>query len=255
MISTELYDDLCSFNIKLLFVGDPGQLEPVGDNPNLMKVCDFTLSKIHRQAEDSPIIVFATRIRLGNLLIPRPSDSATTTTSSVTVQPKELNGALLTGVNQLIVARNTTRKTFNDRFRQYYKYPAQTIVPGDKLICLRNNASFAVFNGMILFVHSIVNESASYWNVKFRDEFGLVFNHIIPVWKDPFRRELAKHENCPKIYAHFDYGYAITCHKSQGSEWDRVLVYDEFMPPKIWCMKRWRYTAVTRASKELIFCI
>jgi len=88
MISTELYDDLCSFNIKLLFVGDPGQLEPVGDNPNLMKDCDFTLSKIHRQAEDSPIIVFATRIRLGNLLIPRPSDSATTTTSSVTVQPK-----------------------------------------------------------------------------------------------------------------------------------------------------------------------
>ena len=49
MISADLYRDLRSFGIKLLFIGDPGQLEPIGDNPNLMKQPDYVLTKIHRQ--------------------------------------------------------------------------------------------------------------------------------------------------------------------------------------------------------------
>lgn len=50
---------------------------------------------------------------------------------------------------------------------------------------------------------------------------------------------------------HWDYAYAITCHKAQGSEWPKVLVVEERCP--LWEMPRWRYTAVTRASEELIY--
>jgi exodeoxyribonuclease-5 len=48
----------------------------------------------------------------------------------------------------------------------------------------------------------------------------------------------------------FDFGYAITCHKSQGSQWENVLIYDES-----WCFRdewqRWLYTAITRASEKI----
>jgi exodeoxyribonuclease-5 len=49
---------------------------------------------------------------------------------------------------------------------------------------------------------------------------------------------------------HFDWGWAITCHKSQGSAWDDVLVWDEsHVFRDDW--KRWLYTAITRAASRL----
>jgi ATP-dependent exoDNAse (exonuclease V) alpha subunit len=59
----------------------------------------------------------------------------------------------------------------------------------------------------------------------------------------------------PKDVVYCDFGYVITCHKSQGSEWDNVLVWDEYVPPQLWDMKRWRYTAITRAAKNLTYLI
>ena len=49
----------------------------------------------------------------------------------------------------------------------------------------------------------------------------------------------------------FQYGYAISCHKSQGSQWDSVVVIDE---SKTFGKEanRWLYVAITRASKKLI---
>ena len=48
----------------------------------------------------------------------------------------------------------------------------------------------------------------------------------------------------------FDYGYALTVHKAQGSQWDDVIVFDES-----WAFRehrhRWLYTAITRASQRL----
>jgi exodeoxyribonuclease-5 len=49
----------------------------------------------------------------------------------------------------------------------------------------------------------------------------------------------------------WDWAYAITAHKSQGSQWRTVAVYDETHPE--WDTKRWRYTAATRASERLIW--
>ena len=50
----------------------------------------------------------------------------------------------------------------------------------------------------------------------------------------------------------FAYGYAITCHKAQGSEWDKVLVLEEKFPFDKEEHKRWLYTAVTRAAEKLV---
>jgi exodeoxyribonuclease V len=50
-----------------------------------------------------------------------------------------------------------------------------------------------------------------------------------------------------------DYGYCLTVHKAQGSDWDRVLVKEEV--GQSWDARRWRYTAVTRARARLTYCL
>ena len=53
-----------------------------------------------------------------------------------------------------------------------------------------------------------------------------------------------------KPYDEFDYGYVLTVHKSQGSQWDDVVLFDEsfaFQDSRA----RWLYTGITRAAKRL----
>ena len=247
MISTELYNDLMSFKVKVLFVGDPAQLEPVGDNPNLMKRTDFVLTKIHRQAEESPIISLASRVRLG--AVPMKGE-----VPGLTVKDKSLTSQLMLAADQIICAKNKTRTDFNSRFRQHFKYKPHTVVEGEKLICLRNNGNFGIFNGQIFRVTKITGETKFIYEANITDEIGKEYTKI-PIWKEPFESPVEKDTRIPREWVYFDYGYVITCHKSQGSEWDSVLVYDEPVPSHIWDMKRWRYTAITRASKNLVYCI
>ena len=51
-------------------------------------------------------------------------------------------------------------------------------------------------------------------------------------------------------YDAFDYGYALTVHKAQGSQWDDVVLFDEsyaFREHRA----RWLYTAITRAAETI----
>jgi hypothetical protein len=63
---------------------------------------------------------------------------------------------------------------------------------------------------------------------------------------------LGKNENAPDPPFEFAYAYAITTHKAQGSEWDKVLVFEEGFPFNKEEHKRWLYTAVTRAKEKLV---
>lgn len=247
MINYELYNDLKSYGIKLLFVGDPGQLEPVGDNPNLMSKPDFVLSRIHRQAESSPIITLANKVRQGGSLLLQQSQD-------LVVMKKSLTPQMTSDYAQIICAKNKTRTSLNQKIRLNRALPIGQIVVGEKIIVLRNNPNFGVFNGMILFVDEVKEERATYWECACRDEIGKKFASL-PIWKTSYEREVGKDERIPKDYVYTDYAYAITCHKSQGSEWESVLVVHEWMPPTIWDMKRWSYTAITRAAKKLMYQI
>lgn len=249
MVSKDLKKDLESFGIPILYVGDPGQLEPVGDNPDLMKDPDFVLSKIHRQAEASPIITLATTVRTGGVLLKRFYDENCIVRGKQPFQVSEAAAA-----DQVICATNRTRQNFNTAIRKFRGFPAGGIVEGEKLICLRNNTNFQVFNGMLFSVRKIHEDLAGTWICDLVDEMGnTMYNR--PVWQKPFQHEVSKDEPIPKDVVYCDYGYVITCHKSQGSEWDNVIVYDEWMPPKVWDMKRWRYTAITRAAKKLTYLL
>lgn len=273
MVSTELYNDLRSFNLKLLFVGDPGQLEPVGDNPNLMLHPDLVLEHIHRQAADSPIILLGHNVRHGSNLIHPFVDSSHPNYSQLEVRPKQLKASEAVTASQIICARNKTRTGMNDKLRLFKGISASPLVEGEKIIVLKNNRNWMVFNGMILFVEKIHEDNADHWLIDGKDEVGNMFGKI-PIWKEPFTNPTIRDKKDLRISAYVklgasrfsndtqgmqlilaDYGYVITCHKSQGSEWPHVLVFDEWMPAEIWDMRRWRYTAITRASEKLTYLI
>lgn len=250
MVSSDLLNTALSFGVPILFVGDPGQLPPVGDNPNLMLKPDNVLEKIHRQAELSPIIRFATNIRLGRTAKPVPCEEP-----GLTIKPKIIRASEYLTSDQVICAKNVTRQNTNTMIRMQMGLK-EKLLPNEKLICLRNDRRQGVFNGMHLTVKEIVADSSTYWMCNLEDEVGQKFNRM-KVWKEPFILPMAKQDQIRVPYQHVwcDYGYCITCHKSQGSEWNKVLVLDEWMPPQVWDMKRWRYTAITRAAKELIYCV
>lgn len=250
MVSGELLKDLKSFGKPIIFVGDPGQLPPVSkDNPNIMRKPNFTLQTVHRQAAESPIIQFATRVRLGgdNYRIDYHEEP------NLVIRRKALKASQAVEFDQIICATNKVKASLNEKMRAYKDLPFASIAVGEKLICLKNNSSFGVFNGMMFDVVAIKNERADHWETRVEDDIGNQFT--LPIWKLPFQTELPKDMYCPRELVWCDYGYAITCHKSQGSEWDRVLVFDEWMPPNVWSMARWRYTAITRAAKSLEYLI
>jgi exodeoxyribonuclease-5 len=81
------------------------------------------------------------------------------------------------------------------------------------------------------------------------DDMGIT--RSLKLYNQQFGRAKApQFREVPKGAVAADYGYCITAHKSQGSEWDNVLVIDE-QCPNIWDPVRWRYTAITRAAKKL----
>lgn len=252
MVSTQLYADLLSFGIPILFVGDPGQLEPVGDNPNLMREPNFTLQTIHRQALESPIIGLATAIRTGGPGYAPPKFGSHG--EDLKFINKNLPAELIHGVDQIICARNNTRQRVNERVRSdkgYRRYSRPEA--GERLICLRNNRELNVFNGMMMTVVEVVVEKTQYYEMIVQVD-GSASPRTLLVWVEPFVRDVTDDDRVPKLYAYCDFAYCITCHKSQGSEWDKVLVVDEPMG-RVWDMTRWRYTAVTRASKQLYYAI
>jgi exodeoxyribonuclease-5 len=250
MVSTELYADLKAHDrVKLLFVGDPAQLEPVGDNPNLMRETDFVLTQIHRQAQGNPILRLARHVRNGNRDLPLGEWEGSGDNGKVLVTDS-MYGLKLSEFDVVICAKNLTRHGINARYRALLDYDGDP-QRGESVICLKNDKEHGVFNGMILRLDavgrqtSIAGHDAFYADLSDDSEDAY---YGVPIIKTFFGKDYKQAERLGKAVP-FDYGYCLTAHKSQGSEWDRVLVLDE----PLWKIDqdRWRYTAFSRAAKDL----
>jgi ATP-dependent exoDNAse (exonuclease V) alpha subunit len=254
MLNSQLYNDLLSFNLPILFVGDPGQLPPVGDNPNVMARCDITLSKIHRQAELNPIIRFASDLRTGNMWGYGQHKIADSDVIALDIRNKSSSMDVLLEVDQVITAFNKRRLEINRLLRETYNF-TEPVVIGDKLICLRNNRDKGLFNGLILKVTKVHQPTPTCYVADLIDDLGQTWSDIHMLKKGFNGGFDTKNDIFPSgnEVTLFDYGYCITCHKSQGSEWDSVLVLEQWAHEKLWSMPRWQYTAATRAAKKLIY--
>lgn len=257
MISTELYDDLTSFGVPILWVGDPGQLEPVGNDIQLMKKPDFVLQKIHRQGEGSSILEYANRCRMGH----PPFMWKTPPTVELEVRKRATSTLDIENFDQIICGFNKTRVAVNKQVRRQLCYDEKKLNIGERIVCLRNERLQGVFNGMLLIVTEVepFNPQGTILKIKGKDELGRELGPLF-LWSGQFNtielmdnRDLKIQSSyAKKDLVLFDYGYCLTAHKSQGSEWDSVAVIEEIWAEK-WSPARWRYTAITRAAKKLLY--
>ena len=244
MVSRQLWEDVNSFQKPIIVLGDPGQLEPIGDDPNLMRDPDVVLYEIHRQGEGSGIITFANDIRCG-LSISRIDYPDVEIFYD---QRPALTDAMQADV--VICGFNRRRKSINDAFRSAKGYK-DTLQAGEKVICLKNNMELGVFNGQMFDVREVKWETDQLISTIVADNGDCRDMMFHKLFFGKARTVIDKHSNARNISDAVvaDYGYAITAHKSQGSEWDNVLVIDQQCP--YWDAVRWRYTAITRGSKTL----
>jgi exodeoxyribonuclease-5 len=249
MVSKRLYTDIMKLGIPVLAIGDHGQLAPVGCNFNLMENTDTYLEKIHRQAEGDPILKLATMARQGRF-IPFKTFGA----HCLKTDWDHVNWDHLAKVSQVICGRNDTRRELNEGIREHLGYEDPLPVKGDKLICLKNNFDEGFVNGMMGVAdraHTFDQHTGLY-RLDWQDELG---NGRYDIKSDATKiiteldgmvpkRGLAEAEQ-------FDFGYAVTCHKAQGSQYPSVVLVDEPLGDAK-DRNRWRYTGITRAEHTLI---
>lgn len=237
MVSGDIYEDLLSFNKPIIFVGDHGQLEPVGSDVNVMGDPMYKLETVHRNAGE--IAHFAEHIRKG-----RSARSFEGTNKVEHISPGEVSNEHLTGMDQIICAFNKFRVGTNRSVRDLLGYSDKIIVPGDRVMCLRNNKAAMLFNGMQGTVKDVNMEH-------YRMDF--IWDEILfeNVWFDDsqFNKEKPDFEWGRDTPHPFDYAYCITAHKSQGDEWQKVMVYEQICDK--WDHKRWAYTSASRAKEKL----
>jgi exodeoxyribonuclease V len=249
MVDAELAGDLMSFKVPLLVLGDPAQLPPIqGGGFFTDAQPDAMLTEVHRQAQDNPIVRLSMDIRAGKPL-ERGRYGETQVVGRADLDPKRVIGA-----DQVLVGRNLTRRAYNMRLRERRGFAGELPVTGDKLVCLRNNRRKGLFNGGLWVVKERPKARRKILRMRLKPDEDLgdgdemVKVAVRPECFTGGIEELDWRERKP--FDEFDFGYVLTVHKAQGSQWDEVVLFDEsaaFREHR----GRWLYTGVTRAARRL----
>ena len=275
MAPKEMMDLLFCHNVYVICLGDPFQLPPIDkdEDNHLLDHPHIFLDEIMRQALDSEIIRLTLDIREGKDL--RLFDG-----KDVKVYGKnKLSTGMMMWADEIICATNKTRVEMNNNMRQLLDRGDQP-EDGDKVICLRNYWDFIadnndyLVNGTIGFLDDVYpsfhrlplmfgGQNFPVTCANFISDADADYGNLIMDTKEILTGErtldnktiyrLMKSKNYGTLVPmDFTYGYAITCHKSQGSQWDKVLVLEEKFPFNKEEHARWLYTAATRAVDKLV---
>jgi exodeoxyribonuclease-5 len=262
MLSKEIAQDALSFGTKVLVLGDPGQLPPI-DGAGYFNVGkpDVLLTEIHRQAADSPILHLATLARKGQRIPPGQYGNCTVV-GRVKVD-KDFMGQEVVQADQVLVGKNATRHLYNNRIRELKGLRGDIEgwhpTAGDKLICLRNDHKKGYLNGALWLVDRVntVEEDRLSLRLSSLDDFSSAGDDEPAAVAYPYvpaqffnGTEDTVNRWVRKSLDEFCFGWAMTVHKAQGSEFNHLVVFDEsaiFREDA----SRHRYTAITRASEKL----
>ncbi|HEY4407726.1 MAG TPA: AAA family ATPase [Xanthobacteraceae bacterium] len=247
MVDAELGRDLMSFHVPLLVLGDPAQLPPIqGGGFFTDAQPDVMLTEVHRQAINDPIVRLSMEIRSGQRLVPGEYGA------SQVVRRDALDPQRVLDADQVLVGRNATRRAYNARMRERRGFTEALPMLGDKLVCLRNNRRKGLFNGGLWVIREKPKTRRAIIGMRLRPDEDLNARTVkVSVRPECFTGAIEQLEwEQRKRHDEFDFGYVLTVHKSQGSQWDDVVLFDEsFAFPD--SRERWLYTGVTRAAKRL----
>ena len=277
MVPKQLMDLLFTHPVYVICLGDPFQLPPIDKNSDngLLARPHVFLDEIMRQAAESEIIQLATKIRHQENF---SADMFTGKEVKIFNQ-NELNTGMLMWGDQVLVATNATRVKFNQAMRDQLGHGDKP-EDGDKVICLRNywddlsDAGNPLVNGTIGYLKNSFENflQMPYWCSR-REVPTIIANFISETdedygtfnmdkklilqgektldWKIEYRLNRSVKTQHLVPYE-FTYGYAITGHKAQGSQWENIVIYEEKFPFAQEEHARWLYTCVTRASEKVV---
>ena len=273
MLPKDMWDLLLSHGVYVIACGDPFQIPPIDktqdnhvlDNPHIF------LDEIMRQAKESDIICLSMNIREGKKIVPFKGNDVQV------FHKRDLVDGMYHWADQILVATNRTRHDINSYMREMNGRGAEPEI-GDKIICLRNcwdTMSFEkcdpLINGSIGWIESMVSETVAYKlngatvtapilrttittkNDKYVDlpvDYTALTTGV--KYFDP-KQEYAirRNKSNPMLPIEFNYGYAITGHRGQGSQWGKVLTIEEGFPFDPIEHARHMYTCATRAESKL----
>ena len=277
MAPKTLMDLLFSHNVYVICLGDPGQLPPIDKNEdNMLLNCPHIfLDEIMRQAQESEIIQLTMKIRNGESIDYYNG-------KEVKIPKKGLVTGHLLWADTILCATNATRHSINKQMRQILGYEGD-LQSGEKLLIKRNywsdlnedgdslvNGTIGVvqnpFNSFIQIPHYIKNDRHNIPTVMadFIPEYGKSFGLINfdkdfllkeqPCfdWRVSYQLGKIQRKIGDIIPRQATYGYALTAHAAQGSQWSKVLVLEENFPFNKEEHARWLYTACTRPEKQLV---
>lgn len=264
MVGEGIWNDLISLAIPIIAIGDHGQLPPVGSDFNLLKNPNFKLTEIHRQALNSPIIQLSILARQqGSIPINKFFSKEVFKLSWRNPLCKKIWEEKVVFDQDLVVlcAFNKTRCKLNEMIREKLGHKHRQPYPGEHIVCLKNNHDIKIMNGQIFKVLWAMPEDYGLcrFTIEYVDElyeclvslscFGKeVYDAYTP---DKTLRSFALDRGFNTI-DYFDYGYVLSVHKSQGSEWNRTIIFEQRTTR--WddaYYARWLYTAITRAKQKL----
>lgn len=278
MAPKSIIDMLFRHNVYVICLGDPFQLPPIEKNEDnhLLDNPHIFLDEIMRQAQESEIIRLTMGIREQKPLAPVKGNEIQI------LKARSLSSGMLQWADQVLVATNFQRHCMNDYMRELKGFGPGPC-SGDKVICLRNywdswnyDNGDPLVNGTIglisdpkediirvpyyAYSKGVIHTLRAGFVSDLGENFGEI--NIDPKvmaggdseleWRDKYKLSQLKNRIGDVIPKEFTYGYAITCHKAQGSEWDKVLVIEENFPFAKGDHARWLYTAATRAAEKLV---
>lgn len=266
MLDERLEDDIMQMGVPVLAVGDHGQLPPVHGRNTWMQRPMARLERIHRQAADNPILALATFVREESRLPPK--DGLEECGVGYCRNLAELEPRLLDTYARVSPAETAmlgyTNQLRNQMNSAVHEHLFGSLEPrdGSQVICLKNNKP--LINGMRGFVRGDVKKDNIWYRLRVEvPDDNLVFEGAALAAQFGHTQTFGSREGlteiCKKLSLRvrdisqlgelFDFGYALTVHKSQGSEFREVFLLLERSRPKDYA--RWLYTAITRASQQI----
>ncbi len=251
MVDESLGTDLLSFGTKVLVLGDPAQLPPVGGEGYFTaRAPDYMLTEVHRQAAESPVLSLATAVREGR------SIEIGSYGTSLVIPREKIGQKMVLSVDQVLTGTNRTRRNTNDKIRKLLGRTGR-FCEGERVVALRNDKDKGLLNGSLWAVDEIELSDASETEMIVKPlDPGMSVNAVQVRthhhWLEGREKELPW--TVQREYQPFDHAYALSVHKAQGSQWDSVLIIDE---SRVFRDDRAKhlYTAITRAAERVIVAI
>ena len=279
MLDSRQYEDLCEIFPTLVLFGDPAQLAPVNQSGAMVfdalpEKRKLILNRVHRQAEDNPILDLAHALAdpdIGFEDFERLVEQRAATDDRVQVAARVEAG--LMARSPVLVWRNATRVRLIHAFRAAYDAPADALLPGEPLICdgielplkhrkkrLDLEARGLIKGAQVIYLGPGKKPGFSRLHVLGAEDPRVSAASIVKIEMPDSEEPFIPH--AARMGAAFLHGAAVTIHKAQGSQWPSVQVFapDLYAAARMGRMeagiplwKRLAYVAITRAEERLLW--